>query len=152
MANTSKKVKARVAHTMTRTNCRMVVLYCALFGKRRHGGRLVLRANGGRVRIERISLSSVTSIAGVTRSLLKHKGRVSLLVGGTKAVDSKNLVAARSNLRCAMTIGCITPFLLALGLLPLVKRKAQVIGVISYACSVKGVAPRFFIHKGEKDF
>lgn len=51
VANTSNKVKARVAHTITYTKCSMVVTYCSSSGTRAGYQRLIGRAKGRGVRM-----------------------------------------------------------------------------------------------------
>lgn len=152
MAKTSNNVNVRVAHTITATNCRIVVTYHSPRTTRPGQRLLVHRANGPHVRATPVSLTSLTSITTFTRRLLGQKRPLTLLVGGTKAVRARHHVA-RSKLRQAIDIGCMKPCLLAHGLLPLVKRKDHVIGVMSYACTVNRLSfPSFFLQKEEKSF
>ncbi len=136
---------------MTATNCPIVVMYHSTTLTRPGQRRVVTTAKGGGVRVVAISLTSLTSIGRLTRGLLRQNVSVDLLVGGTKAL-SPGTVAAISKLTGVARIGCVTPCLLAHGLVPLVDHNDHVIGVMSYACTVNRVSlPSFFAQKHGKD-
>lgn len=141
-----------MAHTITATNCRIVVTYCGPRGTRGIYRHLVGRAKGPGLRMLTVSLSSVRSMTSFASQVLRHGLSVSLLVGGTKAVRAKFSVAG-SKFRQAIDMGCINPCLLAHGLIPAVTSKTHVMGVISYACTVNHLSfPSFFREKGAKGF
>lgn len=151
VANTSKNVKRMVATTLTGRNCPIVVTYLSPRGTTSLYGQVRRRANGARVRIQEVSLTSLSSMGGFANRLLGRKHPIDHLVGGTNVLAAP-MHGARSKLRAVMDIGCITPCVLAHRLLPLVRPKYHVMGAISYACTVNQVRPSFFRGKEGKHF